>query len=1067
MKPPHHISLPVLLLLSALIHQPSTGLAQGTAFTYQGRLDDNGSPANGLYDLRLAIHDAPTNGVEVGVFTNAATVVADGLFTVTLDFGSSVFDGSDRWLEIGAVTNGGGAFSTLTPRQQITSTPHAIKAAGLTGTLTANNIVPGSITSQMLADGAVGTEQLEIGAVYQGSFIGDGSEVTNVGLLGINHHGAFQFGDFVPLAILPVGLNPTSVTAADLNGDGQPDLVAANSNADTLTVLTNTGNGNFSVAAMLASSANPNFVLAKDINNDGLADLMAVNTTTPQGGVTVFTNNGGAAFTFSATFAVGNLPLSLAAADVNGDDQCDLISANSGTSTLSVLTNDGAGGFSTSSTPVIGLAPSSVLAVDVNGDGHPDLVSSIRIAETVNILTNDGSGGFTASFTNSVGSFPISLAAADLNKDGWVDVVCANRDSDDVTILTNNGGEGFVLSETAEVGISPHGVAVGDLNADGWVDVVTADRSAPNVLTVLTNDWSGNLSLASSPLAGSSPYAVTVVDVNGDGAQDLIAANFGNATLSVLCNRVIFSGSGAGLTSLSASQLIGVISTSNVGAGAITAVQLADGAVGTDQLAEGSVTSADIADSEIVAVDVNAESFNTTFWRAAGNAGTTPGANFLGTTDSQPLELKVNNQRALRIEISTGAPNLIGGHSGNSIGSGTEGAVIAGGSGNSIGAGTSHSAVGGGHNNIIATNTSAATISGGGLNSIGTNSEYGAIGGGFGNGLDADSRYATITGGFLNDIGGNSYYSAIGGGQNNNIGTNSFNASIAGGGANNIGISSSSSTIGGGVGNLIEDDAPYAVIPGGLLNRVGSATSHAFAAGRRAQANHSGAFVWADSTDADFTSTGTDQFLIRASGGVGVGTGDPDGATLRVQGNSTLGDIWLSPTTAGGNADVFFSETVSGSFGIKLRHNGASNGFEFVGVNSSVETAPLVTIGRGSSSGVTIANNLAVGGNVTANAFVTSSDRNLKENFQPVTPLQVLEKVVGLPISQWNFKTDADATHVGPMAQDFRTAFGLGTDERHIATVDGPGRNPGAEPKVGRQKSVVGGKTGTKGNGDH
>ena len=197
--------------------------------------------------------------------------------------------------------------------------------------------------------------------------------------------------------------------------------------------------------------------------------------------------------------------------------------------------------------------------------------------------------------------------------------------------------------------------------------------------------------------------------------------------------------------------------------------------------------------------------------------------------------------------------------------------------------------------------------------------------------------------------------------------------------------------------------------------------------------------VWADSTDADFTSTGTDQFLIRASGGVGVGTGDPDGATLRVHGNSTLGDIWLSPTTAGGNADVFFSETVSGSFGIKLRHNGASNGFEFVGVNSSVETAPLVTIGRGSSSGVTIANNLAVGGDVTANAFVTSSDRNLKENFQPVTPLQVLEKVVGLPISQWNFKTDADATHVGPMAQDFRAAFGLGTDERHIATVDADG----------------------------
>src|SRR4030095_5529747 len=112
-----------VLALSAIISQSSTGFAQGTAFTYQGRLNDNGSPAGGTYDLRFAIYDAATAGAQQGgALTNAGTAVSNGLFTVTLDFGNQ-FSGADRWLEIGVVTNGGGAFATLIPREQITARP--------------------------------------------------------------------------------------------------------------------------------------------------------------------------------------------------------------------------------------------------------------------------------------------------------------------------------------------------------------------------------------------------------------------------------------------------------------------------------------------------------------------------------------------------------------------------------------------------------------------------------------------------------------------------------------------------------------------------------------------------------------------------------------------------------------------------------------------------------------------------------------------------------------------------------------------------------------------------------
>jgi hypothetical protein len=82
---------------------------------------------------------------------------------------------------------------------------------------------------------------------------------------------------------------------------------------------------------------------------------------------------------------------------------------------------------------------------------------------------------------------------------------------------------------------------------------------------------------------------------------------------------------------------------------------------------------------------------------------------------------------------------------------------------------------------------------------------------------------------------------------------------------------------------------------------------------------------------------------------------------------------------------------------------------------------------------------LHVNGTVTATAFNPPSDRNLKENFEPVNSREVLEKVAAMPISRWNFIGDAATPHIGPMAQDFHAAFGTGTDDKHIATVDADG----------------------------
>lgn len=424
----------------------------------------------------------------------------------------------------------------------------------------------------------------------------------------------------------------------------------------------------------------------------------------------------------------------------------------------------------------------------------------------------------------------------------------------------------------------------------------------------------------------------------------------------------------------------------------------------------------------------------TNVWLLSGNGGTTP-AQFLGTTDEQALELRVNNSRALRLAptASNDTVNVVGGSARNFVAGGVIGATIAGGgSGNYLGFPRSNSirsdfaAIVGGMRNDIRTNSAWSFIGAGESITIGTNARHCVIGGGRLNNIVDNAFLSTIGGGDNNTVGNSSWGSTIGGGIDNNVGRLSLQSTISGGGHNDIGTNCPSSVIAGGEDNVIQDSgffatigggqrnqigtnaghgfigggadnqlarfASYSAIVGGQFNRIGTAGScfigggfqntisngaslatipggslntvggdYSFAAGRRAKANHNGTFVWADSSNADFASTGVNQFLIRATGGVGIGNTNP--------------------------------------------------------------TNPL----------------MVVNARCDGEQWINSSDRNLKENFTPVNPKAVLEKVAVLPISQWNYRSAPGTAHLGPMAQDFKAIFGLGADDISIATVDTDG----------------------------
>ena len=387
-------------------------------------------------------------------------------------------------------------------------------------------------------------------------------------------------------------------------------------------------------------------------------------------------------------------------------------------------------------------------------------------------------------------------------------------------------------------------------------------------------------------------------------------------------------------------------------------------------------------------------------WRLTGNAGTTPGTHFLGTTDAVSLTLAVNGTAALRLEPNADSPNLIGGYGDNSVTAGVVGATIGGG-GKSVGINRvtdDYGTVGGGGDNQAGDNAGTTldrrwgTVGGGWGNTA--HSAFAAVGGGYNN--TAKGEYATVSGGYDNDtegnsatvsgggnntaswaaatVGGGSYnrasgaYSTIGGGQDNYAGgsrdtigggqdnSTSMNYPTVGGGLSNS-VSMSYSTVGGGANNTIR--AVYATIPGGSDNTVGDNGPYSFAAGRRAKANKRGCFVWGDSTEADVECNDDNRWVARASGGV-----------------------------------YFYT-------------------------SSDLSTGAYLAAGSETWQ------------------QVSASDRNLKENFTPVDGQEILGRLAEIPITTWNYRAaDSSVRHMSPTAQDFYATFGLGEDNKHLSALD-------------------------------
>jgi hypothetical protein len=363
------------------------------------------------------------------------------------------------------------------------------------------------------------------------------------------------------------------------------------------------------------------------------------------------------------------------------------------------------------------------------------------------------------------------------------------------------------------------------------------------------------------------------------------------------------------------------------------------------------------------------------------------------TSRSSPSAMEVSDTRC---NPKAAACNLLAGYSGNSLAAGIDGAAIGGGGqpgapnrvsgdfgtvgggeGNTAGEGSTvaggsanmalhfHATVGGGSNNLA--NAEEATIAGG-LNNSATD-RFATVGGGATN--LASSFFSTVGGGSGNTASFN--FASVGGGTYNQ---SSNEAAVVPGGYHNLaqgsysailgGINNSATglgaAVGGGAGNAA--GGIYSIVPGGFANQA--AGDFSFAAGREAKVNaaHPGSFLFADSNVFPFPSSASNEFAVRASGGVRFVT------AIDLNGNPLAG-VRLSP-------------------------------------------------GSG--------------------AWDSLSDSQSKAGIVPVDGNQVLERLMSLQVSTWYYRGQAASIrHIGPMAQDFYSAFQVGDDNHYISTVDEEG----------------------------
>jgi hypothetical protein len=277
----------------------------------------------------------------------------------------------------------------------------------------------------------------------------------------ITYDGPTKTATFDPAGGFAVGELVTVVLTGAIESAGGTPI---KDHAWSFTAVSAVAPANFTLDSNYTVGDKPISVFSADLDGDGDLDLAAANFFSHS--VSVLLNSDNGSFASPAAYPVGNYPYSIFSADLDGDGDLDLAAADYGSDSVSVLLNDGDGSFTLHANYAAGDHPTLIFSADLDGDGDLDLATANCNSDNVSVLLNDGNGSFAPQATYTVGNFPTSISSADFDGDGDLDLATANTFSDDVSVLLNNGDGSFAPHTAYAAGDSCRSVFAADLDGD-------------------------------------------------------------------------------------------------------------------------------------------------------------------------------------------------------------------------------------------------------------------------------------------------------------------------------------------------------------------------------------------------------------------------------------------------------------------------------------------------------------------------------------------------------------------------------------------------------------------------
>jgi len=331
-----------------------------------------------------------------------------------------------------------------------------------------------------------------------------------------------------------VGAGPFDVCCGDFDGINGDDFAVACDGGDYVYVYLNNGDGTFTYSDYYNAYENPRSIVTADF--DGVNGLDLALVTYNNNRMIVLFNDGDGTFddnTWNVSVGTDMRPQSIYAADFDGFNGPDIVTANAGGSSVSVFFNIGDGTFASPVNFTTGTNPGHVIAADFGGSSHPDIAVTAVVPDSVEILINNGDSTFQSPIQLPSASSPFGLDFADFDGVNGNDLVVGNISIAGVSVYLNDGAGSFAGPVTIPTLYYPRTMVCTDVDQDSNIDMVVSMFNYDSV-SVLMGNGDGTFQAYENYAVGDGPFGIEDGDFDGDIYPDIAVANTNGNSVSIL-----------------------------------------------------------------------------------------------------------------------------------------------------------------------------------------------------------------------------------------------------------------------------------------------------------------------------------------------------------------------------------------------------------------------------------------------------------------------------------------------------------------------------------------------------